>query len=78
MAVARDQYVRAGDLILSRHNDATVTVEPGAHNRRGEQVDQVRNGNRWRVLSVDAHRGRIAAERLTDYARVVFEGEYLA
>jgi hypothetical protein len=27
--VARDQHVRAGDLVLSRHNDATLTVEPG-------------------------------------------------
>ena len=27
--VARDQQVRAGDLIISRHNDATLTVEPG-------------------------------------------------
>ena len=29
------------------------------------------------MVSVDAHRGRIAAERLTDHARVVFEGDYL-
>ena len=64
--VARDQHVRAGDLILSRHNDTTLTVEPGTHHRRGKQVDQVRNGNRWRVLNVDATHGRIAAERLTD------------
>jgi conjugative relaxase-like TrwC/TraI family protein len=75
--VARDQHVRAGDLILSRHNDATVTVEPGTHHRRGKQVDQVRNGNRWRVVRVDAAQGRIAAERLTDSARVIFEGDYL-
>jgi hypothetical protein len=75
--VARDQHVRAGDLILSRHNDTTVTVEPGTHHRRGKQVDQVRNGNRWRVVRVDATHGRIAAERLTDSARVIFEGDYL-
>ncbi len=77
VVVARDQHVRAGDLVLSRHNDATLTVEPGTHHRRGERIDQVRNGNRWRVLSVDAQRGRISAERLTDQARVVFEGDYL-
>ena len=75
--VARDQQVRAGDLILSRHNDATVTVEPGNQHRRGDRIDQVRNGNRWRVVGVDAQRGRIAAERLTDQARVIFEGDYL-
>jgi len=75
--VARDQQVRAGDLILSRQNDATVAVEPGTQCRRGAQVDQVRNGNRWRVVGVDAEQGRIAAERLTDKARVIFQGDYL-
>jgi ATP-dependent exoDNAse (exonuclease V) alpha subunit len=75
--VARDQRVRLGDLVLSRHNDATLVVEPGKQHRRGDRIDQVRNGNRWRVISVDAHRGRIAAERLTDSARVLFEGDYL-
>ena len=75
--VARDQQVRVGDLILSRHNDTTVTVEPGAQHRRGDRIDQVRNGNRWRVVNVDATQGRIGAERLTDSARVVFEGDYL-
>ncbi|WP_240274726.1 MobF family relaxase [Mycobacterium ulcerans] len=75
--VARDQQVRAGDLIISRHNDATVAVQPGTNTGRGEGVDQVRNGNRWRVLDVDIERGRIAAERITDKARVIFEGDYL-
>ena len=55
--VARDQQVRAGDLIISRHNDATLAVHPGTHHRRGAQVDQVRNGNRWRVIGVDTTNG---------------------
>jgi conjugative relaxase-like TrwC/TraI family protein len=75
--VARDQHVRPGDLILSRHNDPTVSVEPATQYRRGERIDQVRNGNRWRVLGVDAKNTRIAAERLTDQARAIFEGDYL-
>ncbi|BBZ40621.1 MobF family relaxase [Mycobacterium conspicuum] len=76
--VARDQQARAGDLILSRHNDATVAVEPGTEHRRGsQQIDQVRNGNRWRVVKVDAQLGRLAAERLTDSARVIFDADYL-
>ena len=29
------------------------------------------------MIGVDAQRGRIAAERLTDSARVVFDGDYL-
>ncbi|WP_373145944.1 MobF family relaxase [Mycobacterium marinum] len=75
--VARDQHVRVGDVIISRNNDATITVEPGPDQRRGQQVDQVRNGNRWRVAGVDTTNGRIAAERLTDNARTVFESDYL-
>ena len=75
--VARDQQVRAGDLVLTRHNDASLTVEPGSHWRRGDRIDQVRNGNRWRVVSVDAKNKRIAAERLTDRARAIFDGDYL-
>jgi conjugative relaxase-like TrwC/TraI family protein len=75
--VARDQDVRAGDIIISRNNDATLTVEAGNQHRRGDRIDQVRNGNRWRVVGVDATGGRIAAERLTDQARVLFEGDYL-
>ena len=75
--VARDQDVRVGDIIISRHNDATLAVEPAQQHRRGNRIDQVRNGNRWRVVGVDAALGRLAAERLTDQARVVFERDYL-
>ena len=75
--VARDQDVCGGDIIISRRNDATLTVQPGQHHRRADRIDQVRNGNRWRVVGVDAARGRIAAERLTDAARAIFDGDYL-
>ena len=74
---ARDQSIRAGDLIMSRNNDASIEVRPGPNHQRGRQVDQVRNGNRWRVTAVDADSQRIAAERTTDHTRVVFEGDYL-
>ena len=77
VAVARDQHVRAGDIIITRRNDPTVTVRPGPRQQEGERIDQVRNGNRWRVAAIDTERGRIAAERLTDHARVVFEGDYV-
>jgi conjugative relaxase-like TrwC/TraI family protein len=75
--VARDQDVRFGDIIISRNNDAALSIECGKQHRRADRVDQVRNGNRWCVVGVDATRGRIAAERLTDAARVIFEGDYL-
>lgn len=66
--MARDQKVRAGDIIVSRHNDAGLTVAPGAPRREGDRIDQVRNGNRWRVIGVDTRQVRIAAEWLTDSA----------
>jgi conjugative relaxase-like TrwC/TraI family protein len=76
VSAGRDHQVGAGDIILSRHNDASIQVAPGPDHRRGERIDQVRNGNRWRVAWVDVDAGQIAAERLTDSARVIFEGDY--
>jgi hypothetical protein len=70
-------HEHAGYIIISRHNDATLTVEPAQQHRRGNRIDQVRNGNRWRVVDVGATQRRIAAERLTDQARVTFESDYL-
>jgi conjugative relaxase-like TrwC/TraI family protein len=76
VAAAREHQVGAGDIIVSRHNDATIAVAPGPEHRRGDSIDQVRNGNRWRVALVDEAAGLIAAERLSDKARVIFEGDY--
>ncbi len=72
--VAREQAVRVGDIIVSCHNDSRIPVS-AAHGR--DHVEQVRNGNRWRVAGIDEHTNRIAAERLTDHARVVFHADYL-
>ncbi|WP_431241089.1 MobF family relaxase (plasmid) [Mycolicibacterium aichiense] len=77
LRVARDQDVRVGDIIVSRNNDAAIEVQPGPQQRRSDRIDQVRNGNRWRVIIVDIENGRIGAERLTDSARAAFEHEYL-
>ncbi|BBX54449.1 hypothetical protein MPOR_54750 (plasmid) [Mycolicibacterium poriferae] len=52
-------------------------MHPGAEHPVGQAVDQVRNGNRWRVAGIDEKTNRVAAERLTDKARVVFDGDYL-
>jgi conjugative relaxase-like TrwC/TraI family protein len=73
----RDQEIRKGDIIISRRNDATVDVRRGPGHQRGEHLSQVRNGDRWRVAGLDAATGRIAAERLTDKARAVFENDYV-
>ena len=74
VTAARDHQISAGDSIVSRHNDATITVAPGPDHQRGDRIDQVRNGNRWRVAFVDTETGQIAAERLSDSARAVFDG----
>jgi ATP-dependent exoDNAse (exonuclease V) alpha subunit len=73
---ARDQEIRVGDIIMSRSNDATIDVRPGPQHADG-RADQVRNGNRWRVAALDSDTNRLAAERLTDNARAVFEADYL-
>lgn len=78
VAAARDQQIRVGDIVMSRSNDATIPVRPGTHRNSTDPVDQVRNGNRWRVAAIDTDTNRLAVERLTDKARVIFDGEYLA
>jgi hypothetical protein len=73
---ARDQQIRVGDIIMSRANDATIDVKPGAHHTPADTIDQV-NGNRWRVAAIDPDTNRLAAERATDKARAVFDADYL-
>jgi conjugative relaxase-like TrwC/TraI family protein len=75
--VARDQPVSLGDIIMSRSNDITITVRPSPESQTSDRVDQVRNGNRWRVAGLDPTCNRVAAERLSDNARVVFDTDYL-
>jgi conjugative relaxase-like TrwC/TraI family protein len=74
----RGQEVAAGDLIMSRTNDSTIALQPGNGPAvTGGRMDQVRNGNRWRVVGVDPTRNRLAAERVGDGARTVFDGDYV-
>jgi ATP-dependent exoDNAse (exonuclease V) alpha subunit len=40
-------------------------------------ADPVRNGDRWRVAAIDNKTNRVAAERLTDRARAVFDADYV-
>ena len=75
LTVARDQVVTVGDIVMSRSNDATITVHPSPDRR--DRVDQVRNGNRWRVVALDPQSNRLAAERLSDSARVTFDNNYV-
>ncbi|KQY06560.1 AAA family ATPase [Mycobacterium sp. Root135] len=75
VAGARGQRIAAGDLILSRRNDPSVDVRRADY--RKAAPDPVRNGDRWRVASIDPSTNRIAAERLSDRAGAVFDAEYV-
>ncbi len=75
VTVARDQPVVPGDIVISRRNDSSIDVRSASGGTRRE--NQVRNGNRWRVAALDLEANRIAAERLSDGARAVFDGDYL-
>ncbi len=73
---ARGHRIGVGDIIISRHNDATVPVVDATDSTK--VAEPVRNGHRWRVYKVDTATNRIAARRLTDGARAMFTGDYLA
>jgi hypothetical protein len=72
---ARGHQIGVGDLILTRRNDLTIDLR--SPNGSAGHLDSVRTGNRWRVAAVDPAGNRVAAQRLDDGARAVFEGEYL-
>jgi hypothetical protein len=72
---ARGHRIAVGDLILTRHNDVTIALRDTTD--QAAEPNPVRNGNRWRVAAIDATTNRLAAERLDDRARVVFEGDYV-
>ncbi|OBF19498.1 AAA family ATPase [Mycobacterium kubicae] len=74
LTVVRGQKVAVGDVIISRRNDPTIDIRPGA--RHAESPVSVRNGNRWRVAIIDTERNLIGAERLDDKARAVFDQTY--
>ena len=71
----RGHCIAVGDLILSRQNDTSIPLR-NANDQAAEQ-NPVRNGNRWRVAAIDATTNRLAAQRLDDGARAVFEGDYV-
>jgi hypothetical protein len=76
VTAARGQRIAKDDLILSRRNDPTVEVWD-ATDRSRAAADPVRNGDRWRVATIDPKTGRIAGLRLTDRAIAVFDAEYV-
>ncbi|OBB65157.1 hypothetical protein A5758_18610 [Mycobacterium sp. 852014-50255_SCH5639931] len=76
VTAARGHRIGVGDVIISRHNDPTVPVVDATDHAK--MAEPVRNGHRWRVYKIDPDNHRIAARRLTDGARAMFTGDYLA
>jgi len=74
---ARGHQIAVGDIIISRENTETIDVYDAVDITK-KVAEQVRNGQRWQVYRVDPKTNRIAARRIGDKARTVFEGDYLA
>ncbi|MCS3853350.1 MobF family relaxase [Tsukamurella ocularis] len=71
--IGRDHRAFRGDTIITDSNDPDQRIAP---HRRGDDVDQVRNGHRWIVHDILAD-GTIHAIRTHDKARVVLEPDYV-
>jgi ATP-dependent exoDNAse (exonuclease V) alpha subunit len=72
---ARGHQVAVGDLIVTRHNDASIPLrnngDPEAENA------PVRNGQRWRVTRINPANNRLIARRLDDNTLGAFFNDYV-
>jgi conjugative relaxase-like TrwC/TraI family protein len=75
VTAARGHRIAVGDLILTRHNDATIPL----HNTYDPTAEQspVRNGQRWHVTHINPDNNRLAARRLDDNTLGAFTGDYV-
>ena len=75
ITAARGHRIGVGDLILSRHNDASIPLrnndDPAAEH------SPVRNGQRWQVTRINPDNNRVAARRLEDNTLAVFSNDYV-
>ena len=67
--------IAVGDLILTRHNDASIPLrnpdDPAA------EQSPVRNGQRWQVAAVNRDNNRLLARRLSDNTLGAFTNDYV-
>ena len=72
---ARGHRIAVGDLILTRHNDASIPLrnvdDPAAENA------PVRNGQRWCITQVNPDSNQLAARRLHDNTVGAFVNDYV-
>jgi conjugative relaxase-like TrwC/TraI family protein len=75
VAGARGHCIAVGDLILTRHNDASIplrnTDDPAA------EQSPVRNGQRWHVTRINPDNNRLIARRLDDHTLGAFAKDYV-
>ena len=75
VTAARGHRIAVGDLILTRHNDASIplrnTDDPAAENAA------VRNGQRWCVTRINPDNNRLIARRLDDNTLGAFFNDYV-
>jgi conjugative relaxase-like TrwC/TraI family protein len=72
---ARGHRIAVGDLILTRHNDATIALR-NTDDAIAEE-SPVRNGQRWRVTHINPDSNALAARRLDDNIMAVFSNGYV-
>jgi len=75
VTVARGHRIAVGDLILTRHNDASIPLrnieDPASENA------PVRNGQRWCVNRINPDNNRLIARRLDDNTLGAFANDYV-
>jgi conjugative relaxase-like TrwC/TraI family protein len=75
MTGARGQRIAVGDLILTRHNDASIPLR-NIDDAAAENAP-VRNGHRWQVTAINGENNRLVARRLHDNTVGVFCNDYV-
>jgi hypothetical protein len=75
VAGARGQRIAVNDLIITRHNDASIPLRNTE--TRDAEHNPVRNGNRWCVTHIDPVSNRLGARRLEDNTLAVFNADYV-
>jgi hypothetical protein len=75
VAAARGHRVAAGDLIITRHNDASIPLRNT--DRPAAAESPVRNGQRWQVTHINPEKNRLIARRLDDHTLGAFTNDYV-
>jgi len=75
IAGARGHRIAVGDLIMTRHNDASIPL--CNTDDRAAETSPVRNGQRWQVTAINTEDNRLIARRLDDNTLGAFFDDYV-